>query len=107
MGDVKEVPLSLFMTYAVAKKGILFAQTAKDVKAGTIVAEVAPITHVLMLSAGYRVADNGNLSSSKDNAGLLGVKYFYKENVQCQFNYVRNQNSAKRDEVYVTFRTVF
>ena len=107
MGDVKEVPLSVFLTYANAKKGSIDAPTPNNVTAVTAVIEVAAISHVLMFSGGYRVADNGENTNSADNAGLFAIKYFYKENVQCQFNYVKNQNTLKRDEVYVTFRTVF
>lgn len=107
MGDIKEVPVSVFMTYAQAKQGSLFAQTPNDVTAGTFVGEVAAIPQVLMFSGGYRIADNGQNTNSSDNAALFAIKYFYKENVQCQFNYVYNQNSLKRNEVYFTFRTVF
>ncbi len=107
MGDIKEIPVSVFITYADAKQGSLFAQTPNDVTAGTLVGEVAAIPHVLMFSGGYRVADNGQNTNSSDNAELFAIKYFYKENVQCQFNYVVNQNSLKRNELYLTFRTVF
>ena len=107
MREIQKVPLSIFATYASAKKGTIFAQTPHNVKAGTIVTEIAPIAHVLMLSTGYRVADNGQNTNSSDNANLFAIKYFYKENVQCQLNYVINQNSIKRNELYLTFRTVF
>ena len=107
MGSIDTLPVSVFLTYAEAKQGTIFAQTPNKVKAATFMAEIAPIARILMLSAGYRAADNGAATNSKDNAQLLAVKYFYKENVQCQFDYVRNENSLKRDEVYVTFRTVF
>lgn len=107
MGDINTLPVSVFITYANAKKGTIFAQTPNNVKAATIVGEVAPIAHILMFSAGYRAADNGATTNSRDNAELLAVKYFYKENVQCQFNYVFNHNSLKRDEIYFTLRAVF
>ena len=107
MGAVNELPLSCFITYAEAKKGTIYANTPNKVKAGTIMGEVAPIPHVLMFSAAYRVADNGQSTNSQDNAELLAVKYFYKENVQCQLNYVFNENSEKRNEVYLTLRAVF
>ncbi len=107
MGELEELPVSVFATYAEAKKGTIYAQTPNNVKAATCMAEVAPIPHVLMFSGGYRIADNGAVTDSKDNAGLLALKYFYKENVQCQVNYVINQNDQKRDEVYVTLRAVF
>ena len=107
MGDIKSLPTSFFITYASAKKGTIFAQTPNDVTAATIVGEIAPIKHILMLSTGYRIADNGENTNANDNANLFSVKYFYKENVQCQLNYVRNENNLKRDEVYLIFRTVF
>ncbi len=107
MGEVQTVPTSLFITYANAKQGTIFAQTPNNVTAATVVGEVAPIAHVLMFSAGYRVANNGQNTNSSDNANLFAIKYFYKENVQCQLNYVINENSLKRNEVYLTFRTVF
>ncbi|WP_457750059.1 hypothetical protein, partial [Sulfurimonas sp.] len=107
MGAVDTLPLSVFITYAEAKKGTIFAQTPNNVKAATIVGEIAPIAHILMFSAGYRAADNGANTNSQDNAELLAIKYFYKENVQCQFDYVFNQNSQKRNEIYLTLRAVF
>jgi len=107
MGSVNALPVSVFLTYGEAKQGTIFAQTPNKVKAATIMTEIAPIEHVLMFSAGYRAADNGANTNSTDNAELLAVKYFYKENVQCQFDYVFNQNSQKRDEIYFTLRTVF
>ena len=107
LGAVNELPLSCFITYGEAKQGTIYATTPNKVKAGTIMGEVAPIPHVLMFSASYRVADNGQNTNSQDNAELLAVKYFYKENVQCQFNYVFNENSEKRNEVYLTLRAVF
>lgn len=107
MGSVANYPVSFFATYAQAKKGTKDANTPNDVSATTGVVEVAPIEQILMVSAGYRVADNGASSNSADNATLLALKYFYKENVQCQFNYVVNENSQKRDEVYFFVRVVF
>ena len=107
MGKIKEVPVSVFATYADAKQGSIFAQTPNNVTAGTVIGEIAAIPQVLMFSAGYRAADNGQNTNSSDNAELFAIKYFYKENVQCQFNYVVNQNSLKRNELYLTFRAVF
>ena len=107
MGAVNELPLSCFITYGEAKQGTIYATTPNKVKAGTIMGEVAPIPHVLMFSESYRVADNGQNTNSQDNAELLAVKYFYKENVQCQLDYVFNENSEKRNEVYLTLRAVF
>ncbi len=107
MGDVYDVPLSCFVTYAKAKKGSIYAENDHDVSALTSVVEVAAIPRVLMFSGGYRVADNGLRLNYNDNAALVAMKYFYKENVQCQVDYVKNQNSDKRDEVYVTLRAVF
>lgn len=106
MGTVGNLPVSFFATHAQAKKGSMYAEDG-DVTATTAVAEIAPIPQIVMLSAGYRVADNGHTVNSEDNAGLIALKYFYKENVQCQFDYVLNQNSDKRDEFYVTLRAVF
>ena len=107
MGSVDTLPVSVFLTYGEAKQGTIFAQTPNKVKAATIMAEIAPIARILMFSAGYRAADNGAATNSKDNAQLLAVKYFYKENVQCQFDYVFNENSQKRNEIYFTLRAVF
>jgi len=42
MGAVNTLPLSVFMTYAEAKKGTIFAQTPNNVKAATIMGEIAP-----------------------------------------------------------------
>ncbi len=107
MGSVDTLPVSVFLTYGEAKQGTIFAQTPNKVKAATIMAEIAPIARILMFSAGYRAADNGAATNSTDNAQLLAVKYFYKENVQCQFDYVFNQNSQKRNEIYFILRAVF
>lgn len=107
MGEAYNLPLSFFATYAKAKQGSLYGDTSNSPEAATFVAEIAPIAHVLMFTGGYRLADNGQITNSSDDAVLAAVKYFYKENVQCQLNYVLNQNNQKRDEVYIMLRAVF
>jgi len=92
MGEIANVPLSLFATYAKAKHDVdsLYASTAGDVSAATVLAEVAIIPYELMVSAGYRNADNGNATDGSDDAAIVGVKYYFMENVQFQFDYTNN-----------------
>ncbi len=92
MGEIADVPLSLFATYAKAKYDAdsLYASTAEDISAATILAEVAIIPSELMVSAGYRDADNGQATDASDDAAIVGVKYYLMENVQFQFDYTNN-----------------
>lgn len=89
MGSISEVPVSFFATYASAKKNAnsLYNTGADDKSAATFLAEVSVIPSVLMLSAGYRDADNGQATKASDDAGIVGVKYFLKENVEFQLDY--------------------
>lgn len=89
-GLIAKVPLSIFADYAHAKSASnsLYQVNTKDKDAATISAEIALIPRVLMFSTGYRNANNGKLSNSSDNASLLGLRYFYRENVQFRFAYM-------------------
>jgi len=102
-GLVSSVPVSIFADYANAKSSAnsLYSVNTNDKNAATLSAEVAVVPRVLMISAGYRNADNGNVTNSSDNASLLGVRYFYRENVQFRFGYMylMDQNTDKHNVV--------
>ncbi len=89
-GLVGTVPLSIFADYANAKhnKNSLYAVTFKDKNSATLSSEVAVIPRVFMLSAGYKIANNGKVANSSDDATLIGARYFYRENVQFRFGYM-------------------
>ncbi|MGB5966492.1 MAG: hypothetical protein WBF77_00135 [Sulfurimonadaceae bacterium] len=103
MGSIGDVPLSFFATYALAEYGpdSLYASTAKDISAATLLTEVAVLPAVLMLSAGYRDADNGEATDSSDNAAIAAVKYYFMENVQFQFDYTNNLDQADNRNQYL------
>lgn len=103
MGVIADVPLSLFATYAKAKYDAdsLYASTAGDVSAATVLAEVAIIPSELMVSAGYRDANNGNATDSSDNAAIVGVKYYFMQNVQFQFDYTNNIDQPDNRNKYL------
>lgn len=101
MGDIAEVPVSFFVTYANAKKDVtsLYNTGDNNKKAATILTEVGVIPSVLNISAGYRNADNGDATDSSENAAILGLKYFLVENVEFQLNDTHNFNdSANRNQ---------
>ena len=89
MGSVNELPLSFFLTYASAKNDPLsIYNKGVDTKSAiTFLSEVAISPSVLMVSAGYRDADNGKASDSSEDAGIIGIKYFLMENVEFQLDY--------------------
>lgn len=112
MGEVAGVPLSVFATYAKAKydENSLYIKSAedsanttlaKDISAATVLAEVAVIPSELMLSAGYRDADNGEAVDSSDNAAIVGVKYYFMQNVQFQFDYTNNIDQPDNRNKYL------
>lgn len=88
-GDISEVPVSFFATYARAKNDAdsLYNTGVDDMSAATFLTEVAVIPSVMMVSAGYRAADNGQAADTSDDAAIAGVKYFFKENVEIQLDY--------------------
>jgi hypothetical protein len=101
MGDIANVPVSFFVTYADAKKDAnsLYSPGDNNKKAATFLTEVGVIPYVLNLSAGYRNADNGDPTNSSDNAAIAGLKYFLFENVEFQLNDTHNFNdSASRNQ---------
>lgn len=110
MGSVNDVPLSFFATYANAKNDALslYNTGTDDKTAATVLAEVAVMPSVLMLSAGYRVADNGQAVDSSEDAAILGVKYFFMENVQFQLDYSHHmQNTDNKNQVLFMVYTAF
>ncbi len=103
MGAVGNVPLSFFATYAVAAydPNSLYASSANDKSAATVLTEVALLPTVLMVSAGYRDADNGNATDSSDNAAIAALKYYFMENVQFQFDYTNNLDQPDNRNQYL------
>jgi len=89
-GLINKVPVSFFADYADAKHSAesLYAVTNKDKNSVSLSTEVAVIPRIVMLSAGYRNANNGATTNSSDNAYLVGARYFYRENVQFRFSYM-------------------
>jgi hypothetical protein len=110
MGTINMIPVSFFITYANAKYNAnsIYANSAKDKSAATILTEVAVIPKVFMLSIGYRDADSGIATSSSDNAAIVGAKYFYKENIEFQIDYTRNiDNTADKNKLLFMLYTAF
>ena len=103
MGAIADVPLSLFATHAKAKYDAdsLYASTAGDISATTVLAEVAIMPSELMVSAGYRNADNGQATDASDDAAIIGVKYYFMQNVQFQFDYTNNIDQADNRNKYL------
>ena len=100
-GLVGSVPLSVFADYANAQhdQNSLYAVTVNDKNSATLSSEVAVIPRVLMLSAGYKIADNGEATNSSDNATLVGARYFYRENVQfrCGYMYLLDKDTDQHN----------
>jgi len=92
MGKLHNIPVSFFATYANAKHDAdsFFNSNINDKHAATALIEVAVIPSVVMLSTGYREADNGKATNSSENAAIIGAKYFLAENVELQTSYVNN-----------------
>ena len=103
MGSIIEVPVSFFATYAVAEYDAdsIYASKANDKSAATVLTEVAVLPAVLMLSAGYRDADNGEATDSSDNAAIAAVKYYFMQNVQFQFDYTNNLDQPDHRNQYL------
>ena len=95
------VPLSFFADYANANSDndSLYQVTIDDKKAATVSTEVAVLPRILMLSGGFRVADNGQATNTSDNASLVGVRYFYRENVQfrCGYMYLLDRDTDQHN----------
>jgi len=89
-GLIGKVPVSFYGAYAKSKNNgdSVYVTSVNDKNAATVSTEVAVIPRVVMLSAGYRNADNGDATNSSDNATLLGLRYFYRENVQFRVGYM-------------------
>ena len=108
MGDVNNIPVSFFATHASAKSGTnsLFNNNVNDVTATTALTEVGVIPSKLNLSVGYRIADNGQATSSSDDKAIFGAKYFLADNVQLQLNYthaVDTQPNTDKDHLLLMF----
>jgi len=108
MGSVNDVPLSFFATYANAKNdaNALFDDKVlyDDKYAATFLTEVGVIPSLLNLSAGFRIADNGQAANSSEDKAIIGAKYFIAENVQLQLNYTYDFDALSgRDENHVLF----
>ena len=103
MGSIIDVPVSFFATYAVAEYDVdsIYASEANDKSAATFLTEVAVLPAVLMLSAGYRDADNGEATDSSDNAAIAAVKYYFMQNVQFQFDYTNNLDQPDNRNQYL------
>ena len=103
MGNIVHVPVSFFATYAVAKYDVdsIYASKANDRSAATFLTELAVLPAVLMLSAGYRDAESGAAADASDNAAILGVKYYFMENVQFQFDYTNNIDQPDNRNQYL------
>ncbi len=106
MGNVNDVPLSFFATYANAKNDVdsIYNTGVDDKTAATFVTEVGVIPSLLNLSAGYRVADNGKATDSSEDKGIIGAKYFIAENMQLQLNYTYDFDALPgNDENHILF----
>jgi hypothetical protein len=110
MGSISELPVSFFATYANAKNDplSLYNTGADDESAATLLGEVAVIPSELMLSAGYRLADNGQATDSSDDAAIVGAKYFFMENVEFQLDYSHHKDLASnKDQLLLMLYAVF
>ncbi|MDF1877046.1 hypothetical protein JHD47_04390 [Sulfurimonas sp. SAG-AH-194-L11] len=89
-GSISDVPVSFFGDYANASSAVnsLYSVNTNDKYAASLSSEVAVLPRVVMVSAGYRLADNGATTNSSDNGFLLGARYFYRENVQFRIGYM-------------------
>lgn len=106
MGNMNDVPLSFFATYANAKNDVdsIYNTGVDDKTAATFVTEVGVIPSLLNLSAGYRIADNGKATDSSEDKGIIGAKYFIAENVQLQLNYTYDFDALPgNDENHILF----
>lgn len=106
MGSVNDVPLSFFATYANAKNDAesFYNAGVDDKYAATFVTEVGVVPSLLNLSAGFRIADNGELENSSEDAAIIGAKYFIAENVQLQLNYTYDFDALPgKDENHILF----
>ena len=106
LGNVNEVPLSFFATYAKAKHDAqsLYNTEVNDKSAATFLTEVGVIPSVLNLSAGYRIADNGKATNSSDDKMIIGIKYFFAENIELQLDYTHAADpTPTQDEDHVIF----
>lgn len=110
MGSISELPVSVFATYANAKNdpNSLYNTGTDDKSAATLLGEVALMPSELMLSAGYRIADNGQAVDSSDDAVILGVKYFFMENVEFQLDYSHHKDLASnKNQLLLMLYAVF
>ena len=89
MGNVNDIPLSFFATYAKAKNSTdsLYNMGVDDKYAATFLTEVGVIPSIFNLSAGFRIADNGQAIDSSEDKAIIGAKYFIVQNLQLQLNY--------------------
>jgi hypothetical protein len=106
MGNVNDIPLSFFATYANAKNDAdsVYNTEVNDKYATTFLTEVGVIPSLFNLSAGYRIADNGKAIDSSEDKAIIGAKYFIAENVQLQLNYTYDFDALPgNDENHVIF----
>ena len=106
MGNINDVPVSFFATYANAKNDTdsIYFSGVDDKTAATFVTEVGVLPSLLNLSAGFRIADNGEATDSSEDAAIIGAKYFIAENVQLQVNYTYDFDAlAGNDKNHVLF----
>jgi hypothetical protein len=108
MGEINDLPVSFFATHANANADVtsLYNTNINNIQATTALTEVGMIPSRLNLSAGYRIADNGNATNSSDDKAIFGAKYFLAENMQLQLNYthaVDNQPLADKDHLLLMF----
>lgn len=91
-GALSGRPVGLYLTYGVAEKSgatapnLFNSGTNDDITAFTILAEVGVMPDRLTIAAGYRNADNGKATDSKENATTLGATYLIAQNVELQIN---------------------
>ena len=92
--------MSFFATYAKAKHDAqsLYNTEVNDKSAVTFLTEVGVTPSVLNLSAGYRFADNGKAIDSSDDKMIIGIKYFFAENVEMQMDYTHSADPTPTED---------
>jgi hypothetical protein len=88
-GAVAGMPLGLYFTHASASKSdttVNFFNTGTNgsKKATTVLAELGVLPGTATVQLGYRIADTGAATDSKDDAITIGGTYQFAQNVQLQ-----------------------
>lgn len=96
LGDVANMPLSLYATYGRTKADpdSIWNTNADDASAASLLAQLGVKPNKANVYLGYRIMDDGSAQDSKFNALTIGGQYLWSQNIRFELFHVKESGSG-------------